>query len=89
MPSLHAGWALGVGIGLVVYARPLFWKLVGVFYPIAVVLTIVVTGNHFVFDALAGMLVMGSDSGSRMVPRPRPRRSPRSRPEPLLTKRLA
>ncbi len=59
VPSLHAGWALGVGIGLVVYARPLFWKLVGVFYPIAVVLTIVVTGNHFVFDALAGMLVMG------------------------------
>ena len=46
-------------IGLVIYARPLFWKLVGVFYPIAVVLTIVVTGNHFVFDALAGMLVMG------------------------------
>jgi len=59
VPSLHAGWALGVGIGLVVYARPLFWKLVGVFYPIAVVLTIVVTGNHFVFDALAGMLVLG------------------------------
>src|SRR3954449_7778047 len=59
VPSLHAGWALGVGIGLVLYARPLFWKLVGVFYPIAVVLTIVVTGNHFVFDALAGMLVMG------------------------------
>ena len=65
VPSLHAGWALGVGIGLVIYARPLFWKLVGVFYPIAVVLTIVVTGNHFVFDALAGMLVMGSASGSR------------------------
>jgi len=59
VPSLHAGWALGVGIGLVLYARPLFWKLVGVAYPIAVVLTIVVTGNHFVFDALAGMLVMG------------------------------
>jgi hypothetical protein len=59
VPSLHAGWALGVGVGLVLYARPLFWKLVGVFYPIAVVLTIVVTGNHFVFDALAGMLVMG------------------------------
>jgi hypothetical protein len=59
VPSLHAGWALGVGVGLVLYARPLFWKLVGVAYPIAVVLTIVVTGNHFVFDALAGMLVMG------------------------------
>ncbi len=60
VPSLHAGWALGVGIGLVLYARPLFWRLVGVVYPLAVALTIVVTGNHFVFDALMGYLVMGA-----------------------------
>jgi hypothetical protein len=59
VPSLHAGWALGVGIGLIVYAKPLVWRLIGVIYPIAVVLTIVVTGNHFVFDALAGIAVMG------------------------------
>jgi membrane-associated phospholipid phosphatase len=60
VPSLHAGWALGVGIGLVFFARPLFWKLVGVAYPIAVALTIVVTGNHFVFDALTGYAVMAA-----------------------------
>ncbi len=59
VPSLHAGWALGVGIGLVLYARPLFWKTIGALYPLAVVVTIVVTGNHFVFDALAGMAVLG------------------------------
>src|SRR4051794_40749482 len=58
VPSLHAGWALGVGIGLVVFARPLIWKAIGVAYPIAVVLTIVVTGNHYVFDALMGYAVM-------------------------------
>jgi hypothetical protein len=58
VPSLHAGWALGVGIGLVVFARPLIWKLIGVAYPIAVLLTIVVTGNHYVFDALMGYAVM-------------------------------
>ena len=58
VPSLHAGWAAGVGVGLILFARPLFWKIVGVLYPIAVVLTIVVTGNHFVFDALAGIAVM-------------------------------
>jgi hypothetical protein len=60
VPSLHAGWALGVGIGLVVFARPLIWKLIGVAYPIAVLLTIVVTGNHYVFDALIGYAVMGA-----------------------------
>ena len=59
IPSLHAGFALGVGIGLVLYARALFWKVVGVIYPIAVVLTTIVTGNHFILDALAGMLVLG------------------------------
>jgi PAP2 superfamily len=59
VPSLHAGWALGVGIGLWRYASSRVWQAVGVVYPIAVFLTIVVTGNHFVFDALAGVCVMG------------------------------
>jgi hypothetical protein len=58
VPSLHAGWAAGVGVGLILFAKPLFWKVIGVLYPVAVVLTIVVTGNHFVFDALAGIAVM-------------------------------
>ena len=60
VPSLHAGWALGVGIGLILYARPLLWKAIGAFYPIAVALTIVVTGNHFVLDAVIGYAVMGA-----------------------------
>jgi PAP2 superfamily len=58
VPSLHAGWAVGVGLGLILYARPLFWKIVGVVYPLAVILTIIVTGNHFIFDAIAGVVVM-------------------------------
>ena len=78
MPSLHAGFALGVGIGVVLYARPLFWKVIGVLYPIAVVLTTIVTGNHFILDAVAGMLVLGlgfavaavlfERDGARLVP---------------------
>ena len=60
VPSLHAGWALGVGIGLILYARSRVWRIIGFVYPIAVFLTIVVTGNHFVFDALAGVAVMGA-----------------------------
>ena len=58
VPSLHAGWALALGVGLVVYARSSFLKLLGLAYPAAVLLTIVVTGNHFIFDAIAGALVM-------------------------------
>jgi PAP2 superfamily len=59
VPSLHAGWALGVGVGLVLYARSRAWRAVGAAYPAAVVLATIVTGNHFLLDAAAGMLVLG------------------------------
>jgi hypothetical protein len=58
VPSLHAGWALALGAGLLLYGRTWLARLAGVFYPVAVLLTIVVTGNHFIFDAVAGALVM-------------------------------
>jgi hypothetical protein len=58
VPSLHAGWAIALGVGLVMYARTRLGRSVGVLYPAAVLLTIVVTGNHFIFDAVAGVLVM-------------------------------
>ncbi|HEY7149958.1 MAG TPA: phosphatase PAP2 family protein [Gaiellaceae bacterium] len=58
VPSLHAGWAAGVGAGLVRYGRHRWVKVLGVLYPVAVVLTIIVTGNHFIFDALAGIAVL-------------------------------
>jgi membrane-associated phospholipid phosphatase len=58
VPSLHAGWAVGVMIGVLRYSRRRPIKVLAVVYPIAVLLTIVVTGNHFIFDAVAGILVM-------------------------------
>lgn len=58
VPSLHAGWALAVGVGLRLYARNAVLRVLGLVYPAAVLLTIVVTGNHFIFDAVAGALVM-------------------------------
>ncbi len=58
MPSLHAAYAVGVGIGLVLLGRGLGTRIAGLLYPPLVVLTIVVTGNHFIVDAIAGMLVM-------------------------------
>src|SRR5215218_2712257 len=63
VPSLHAAYAVGVGIGLVLYARARIVRAAGVVYPPLVVLTIIVTGNHFVLDALAGILVLGVGFG--------------------------
>jgi membrane-associated phospholipid phosphatase len=58
VPSLHAGFALGVAYGVAKFARRTWVRVLGVVYPVMVVLTIVVTGNHFILDAIAGMLVM-------------------------------
>jgi PAP2 superfamily len=58
VPSLHAGWAMALGAGLLLYARNIVARAAGVVYPLAVLVTIVVTGNHFIFDALTGGLVM-------------------------------
>lgn len=60
VPSLHAAYALGVGIGVIRYARSRLLRAAGYVYPPLVVLTIVVTGNHFVLDALAGIAVLGA-----------------------------
>ena len=59
VPSLHAAYALGVGIGVIRFARSHVMRLAGALYPPLVVLTIVVTGNHFLLDAVAGMVVLG------------------------------
>ena len=79
VPSLHAAYALGVGVGVVRYARSHLVRVAGALYTPLVILTIVVTGNHFVLDAVAGIAVIGAgflgarwwhgrkrDSGSRV-----------------------
>src|SRR5215210_4947382 len=63
VPSLHAAYAVGVGIGLIRFARSHLARLAGVVYPPLVVLTIVVTGNHFVLDAVAGIAVLAAGFG--------------------------
>jgi PAP2 superfamily len=58
VPSLHAGYAFGVGMGVFRYARSRLVRGAALVYPALVVLTIIVTGNHFVLDALAGIAVL-------------------------------
>jgi PAP2 superfamily protein len=73
VPSLHAGWAVGVGVGIVRFAKQPALRVLGVVYPLVVMLTIVVTGNHFIFDALAGIAVLGAGFMIMEVPRIRRR----------------
>ena len=57
IPSLHFGWSLLLGV-IVAYEgkRPLFW-LLGALWPIAMFFSVVMTGNHFIVDAVAGGVV--------------------------------
>jgi hypothetical protein len=57
MPSLHIGWALWCGVSLFLCARRAWVRALGVLYPIATLLVIVGTANHFVIDAVAGLAV--------------------------------
>jgi PAP2 superfamily len=57
VPSLHAGFAFGVGTALVVAARRRWAKALALLWTPAVTLAVVATGNHFLFDIAAGLLV--------------------------------
>jgi hypothetical protein len=58
VPSLHFGYSLLVGVTVAVLARRRWLRWLGAGYPPFMLFTIVATGNHFIFDAAAGGLVM-------------------------------
>ncbi|MEP6872126.1 MAG: phosphatase PAP2 family protein [Anaerolineaceae bacterium] len=57
IPSLHFGWSLLLGV-IVAYEgkRLVFWVL-GAIWPIAMFFSVVMTGNHFILDTVAGGIV--------------------------------
>jgi membrane-associated phospholipid phosphatase len=57
VPSLHAGFAFAVGIALAVAARRRWAKALALTWGPLVSLAVVVTGNHYLFDIVAGLLV--------------------------------
>jgi hypothetical protein len=58
VPSLHFGYALLVGAAVAALAGSRAWRWAGAAYPLAMLGIIVATGNHFVFDAVAGGAVV-------------------------------
>ncbi|MFD7664360.1 phosphatase PAP2 family protein [Streptomyces sp. NPDC059788] len=59
MPSLHVGWALWCGVVLWRHGRSRATRVLGVAYPLVIVLVVMGTANHYLLDALAGTAVMG------------------------------
>ena len=54
MPSLHVGFALYVGIGLIRVGKQLLYWVIGILYPFLMAAAVVATANHYILDALAG-----------------------------------
>jgi len=58
MPSLHVGWDLLIGLAIVVAASRLWVRAIGVLLPMLMGWAVVATANHFVLDALVGVLLV-------------------------------
>lgn len=54
LPSLHFGWNLLSGIGVWLAVRSPWFRLIAALMPLAMLLAIVTTANHFVLDAMLG-----------------------------------
>ncbi|MFF6977211.1 bifunctional glycosyltransferase 87/phosphatase PAP2 family protein [Streptomyces sp. NPDC008343] len=63
MPSLHFGWSLWCGLVILILAPRWWMKTLGLLHPLFTLTAIVVTGNHWVLDAVGGAAVVGAGFG--------------------------
>jgi hypothetical protein len=57
IPSLHFGWSLLMGLVIFKVAKFRVVKALGLVWPVAMFFAVVMTGNHFIIDAVAGAVV--------------------------------
>jgi hypothetical protein len=73
VPSMHVAFALMTGWTLARLVKPRVVRVLWVVYPFFMTFVIVVTANHFIFDALLGALTAGvSAYGALWLARARP-----------------
>jgi membrane-associated phospholipid phosphatase len=73
VPSMHVAFALMIGWPLARLSRRRVVKALWLFYPFLMAFVIVVTANHFIFDALLGALTAGASAyGASWLARARP-----------------
>lgn len=77
MPSLHFGWSLWCGLVIWILAPRWWMRALGLLHPFFTVTAIVVTGNHWVLDAVGGAMVVGAGFGMTYL-----LQGPRARPVP-------
>ncbi|MER5433760.1 phosphatase PAP2 family protein [Streptomyces sp. NPDC002588] len=58
MPSMHIGWSVWCGLTIFALARLPWVRVLGLLYPVATLVVIVATANHFWLDAVGGLLCL-------------------------------
>ena len=59
LPSLHIGYAVFLSLAVFLLSSNRVARVLAVVYPLVVLFAIVVTGNHYLIDAVAGVAVLG------------------------------
>jgi PAP2 superfamily len=59
MPSVHCAWALWCAVVMATRMRQVWAKVLWALYPVLTVVVIVLTGNHYVLDAVGGFAALG------------------------------
>jgi len=58
MPSMHIGWSVWSGLTIFILARTPWVRVLGLLYPVATLVVIVATANHFWLDAVGGLICL-------------------------------
>lgn len=81
VPSLHVGFAMAVSLALFAALRNPILRYASLLWGPLIALVVVATGNHFVFDAIAGIVASVAGYGlGAMAARIRIKRPSRTRP---------
>ncbi|MGD0997968.1 MAG: phosphatase PAP2 family protein [Thermoleophilia bacterium] len=58
LPSLHIGYAVFVSLAIYLLTTNRLARVLAAVYPVVVLAAIIITGNHYVIDAVAGVIVL-------------------------------
>jgi PAP2 superfamily len=74
MPSVHIAWAAAVALLIIVVARSP-WRWAALVHPLATTWVVVVTGNHYLMDAVVAVILLaGGCAVALAIPSQRPQR---------------
>jgi PAP2 superfamily protein len=60
MPSMHVAWSVFCAVAIFLFAQRLWVRVLGLAHPLATLVVIVATGNHFVLDAAGGLAALAA-----------------------------